>query len=211
MSKPTSIFLVASGLLYLAVCNKNSTRKKNKASQTSAIVVTADTDALIKQFNEYKQKNPRFTYVIGVDVGATNFRTAFILTNDNNVNTIFEIKLQSHNMNELRNFYAQLGERVVNALGRSPESSVLALAGPIKGDTVEITNYDEGARDLHVNELTDTLFPKGRTKFINDLEAACYGIISLGVENRLNDYMASFWVSNENSTVNVKLEPKSCK
>jgi hypothetical protein len=214
MSLAPSLLLAASGLVYWAINSRSSSRKKvvkDKTTQTTPTVVLNDTQALINKLVEYKKQNPAFTYVIGVDVGATNFRTAFIFTNSNNVNSTFEIKLQCRNMNFFRNFYAELGEQVVKNIGVKPQSSVLALAGPIKGDCVEITNYDEGARELFVNELTDLLFPRGKTKFINDLEAACYGIISLGVEKKLNDYMASLWLPNEKSNLSVDLADVSCK
>jgi glucokinase len=214
MSLAPSLLLAASGLVYWAINSRSSTRKKvvkDKTTQTTPTVVLNDTQALINKLVEYKKQNPAFTYVIGVDVGATNFRTAFIFTNSNNVNSTFEIKLQCRNMNFFRNFYAELGEQIVKSIGVKPLSSVLALAGPIKGDCVEITNYDEGARELFVSELTDLLFPRGKTKFINDLEAACYGIISLGVEKKLNDFMASLWLPNEKSNLSVDLADVSCK
>ncbi|KAL0481858.1 glucokinase [Acrasis kona] len=171
-------------------------------------ITASDFDNFISNLDNYRRNNCNFEFVVGIDVGATNTRTALFLKNlDTNVTKALEVKFQCKSMNVFRGNYAKLGDRVYDVLRKVPLGSVVALAGPVVDHTsVALTNYVEKEQDLHVDELNEKLFPRGKTRFINDLEAACFGIIGLGLEDRLGEYMASLWVSNEESSIPVKLK-----
>lgn len=60
---------------------------------------------------------------------------------------------------------------------------------------MEITNY-KGAKNLSVDDLPFELFPPQKTKFINDLEACCYGILYLNHDSKLQEYFVPAFSPN---------------
>jgi len=68
-------------------------------------------------------------------------------------------------------------------------SACLALAGPVSGDRVTVTNYEQSDCSIHKNDLPARLFPEKRTYFLNDLEACSFGIVRMGLRGDLWEYM----------------------
>ncbi|KAH0792861.1 putative glucokinase 2 [Histomonas meleagridis] len=58
--------------------------------------------------------------------------------------------------------------------------ATMSFAGPVSQDHVVVTNWQCEARErvIHFTQLPFDIFPLGRRKFMNDLEAASYGIIA---------------------------------
>jgi len=58
-----------------------------------------------------------------------------------------------------------------------------------------ITNYEQGDRDIHVNDLNPHGFPPDATLFVNDLEGTCAGILALNETDQLGSFYTPLWVS----------------
>jgi glucokinase len=80
-----------------------------------------------------------------------------------------EVKIYFDN---LKTVFSQLEVTVVFA--------TMSFAGPVSQDHVVMTNWQCEARErvIHFTQLPFDLFPLDRRRFMNDLEAASYGIIS---------------------------------
>jgi len=135
-----------------------------------------------------------------VDVGATNTRIQILISDEMEKIPIykFECKCTLKLVQELES----LGESIYSIFGKESSGSALALAGPIQegGFRVEITNYT-GEKLLEKKQLPQSLFRN--TFFLNDLEACCYGILSIGLEGKLGDYFINAW-SKEKEKKEIK-------
>jgi len=83
----------------------------------------------------------------------------------------------------------------------------LDAAGPVgnHGTEVQITNYLLENRHLTIKDLPSALFPK-KTVFINDLVAACEGIIALGEDGRLSEFFQPLWSPFQEDIVKLSLK-----
>jgi len=142
------------------------------------------------------------TYVIGVDVGGTNTRVAVSLMNGENV---VAAKFLSSTINQLVEGLGVVAGLIIEVMGGQPVGAAIAIAGPVKEHEAEVTNYVGTAegRTLKIQQLPTTLFPVGHTKFVNDLESCCYGILALDEKNQLHEYFEPLWGGDSN----VKLAP----
>jgi len=86
----------------------------------------------------------------------------------------------------------------------------MAIAGPVTefGTVGELTNYESTTpeeRLLRVKDLPSNIFPHATTRFVNDLESCCYGVLALDNQKLLGEYFAPVWsVEGDNS---VQLRP----
>ncbi|KAL0222177.1 hypothetical protein RCL1_002031 [Eukaryota sp. TZLM3-RCL] len=114
---------------------------------------------------------------LAIDIGGTNIRGAFCLTDDHSSRTF---QFLNERVNGIDGLYA-----IINGLQKEfptlkVHSSTLGIAGPVNHEEhyVELTNF-VGSPRLTKDSLPSLLFPRERTAFLNDLEAACYGIVHL--------------------------------
>jgi len=158
---------------------------------------------IIQQLKAWKTSNLR--YIVGVDVGATNVRVAVKKT-DSNEPYLLLTKFQSKSITTLLKGLLHVENQIKEILGVFPVSASLGLAGPIQeqGTQVVITNYDSNDRFLKKSDLPCLLFPFQSTILLNDLVSTCYGIYSLYVENKLEDYFGTLWGQNN---ISLKSEP----
>ena len=82
-------------------------------------------------------------------------------------------------------------ENLRNSLGNyqcQVAFTTMSFAGPVSSDNVVLTNWKCEAREkvIHFMTLPFDLFPLDRRLFINDLEAASYGIISRNLHHNLH-------------------------
>jgi glucokinase len=140
-------------------------------------------------------------YFVGVDIGGTNTRIS--------IGTIHEYKVvytfkASSTRAQLERFSLLAG--AVAQLFDSKGASGAALAGAGRllesGDVIDVTNFPGGEehRLLRKNELPEVLFPRGRTRFLNDLQSASYGIIALSRDNQLQRYFQRLWGSGDHKS-----------
>ncbi|OHT10692.1 Glucokinase 1 [Tritrichomonas foetus] len=73
--------------------------------------------------------------------------------------------------------------------------SSLSVAGPISDNTVIFTNWPGhiSRRTLSLNDLPDFLFPKDRSKFLNDTESTAYGLLEVDKLGMINDYFVKLF------------------
>ncbi|MFQ5659251.1 MAG: glucokinase [Gammaproteobacteria bacterium] len=116
--------------------------------------------------------------VLIMDVGGTNTRARIIaVTADPSVNAspIADRHAEIGDIRTLSGFVRDL----VAESGRQGwlEMAVLCCAGPVSGATVSMTNWPE-PRELDLNHLIQAGLPPERTLLINDMEAACHGLMA---------------------------------
>jgi len=79
---------------------------------------------------------------------------------------------------------------LTSIISHPPISLVVAAAGPVQEDRVKITNWEDGGISIHA---VSSLSPSSCVSFLNDLEAACYGVVALSKAGRFSDYFESLW------------------
>jgi len=149
---------------------------------------------------------------LGVDIGGTNCRVALVNADEISTDTIsgerylLLCKFLCNSTKDLIFRLTLVGDQLFSIISTVPISACLDVAAPItnNGTQVVITNYVE--KNLHINDLPTNLFPKN-TIFINDLAAACEGILSLGEQNRLSHFFQPLWTPFEHDKENIGLRP----
>lgn len=73
--------------------------------------------------------------------------------------------------------------------------STMSFAGPVAQDHVVVTNWTCDAREkiVHFTSLPFDLFPLDRRRFLNDLEAASYGVIARSSLTSLTKVFKPLW------------------
>lgn len=84
--------------------------------------------------------------------------------------------------------------------------SVLSVAGPISHDHVAVTNWpaDLSERVLYFDSLPFEVIPIGRRFFLNDIEAAAYGLIAHDEHGTLESLFTQLWSSEKDSPLTLK-------
>jgi glucokinase len=129
-------------------------------------------------------------FFVAVDIGGTNTRVA--------IGTQYEyVEIAKFIAASVKTILYQLNSiskaepfNKIQAVGAS-----LAVAGRILDGYVNVTNFngEKEDKELHLNGLPENLFPTTKTRFLNDLESACYGITFLNNENTLTEYFKILW------------------
>ena len=133
-------------------------------------------------------------YWIGVDIGATNTRVSLATESENLLLCRFVAGSTRHQLQ----VFEQLAQELSPVVRSQPSSgSAIAGAGRIlkQGEEIDITNFKGGPehRFLLRSELPPLLFPLPVTVFLNDLQAASYGVLSLAMSGRLGSYFSPLW------------------
>lgn len=166
----------------------------------------------LEQFMNKVGKSVPFSYSVAVDVGATNTRLVLLLRTQKEEETIVEMsKFKCKDMNFLVDLLTMVSKEMVQVLKQEATSAALSLAGPVARDnnSVKITNYDVGKQELLKNRLPTALFPTGKTRFLNDLEACCYGLISEGTKEDLGCYFVPAFEKRAEPSRNLQLKDLS--
>ena len=89
--------------------------------------------------------------------------------------------------------------------------STMSFAGPVSSDNVVVTNWKCEARErvIHFTSLPFDLFPLDRRRFMNDLEAASYGIIARNLRNNLHLIFKPLWKIYEDEDEHIHLDGSS--
>lgn len=140
----------------------------------------------LSQLNLHALRGQR--YVTAIDIGATNTRVQFVIYGSASP-TIHLPKLSISDTGDLVAFMHALGDHIADLQIGPAAGAALAIAGPVKRGSlvVRITNY-HGAKDLDASRLPENLFPPGSTRLLNDLEAACHGVVYLSAQGILDKY-----------------------
>lgn len=89
--------------------------------------------------------------------------------------------------------------------------STISFAGPLSQDNVVITNWtcEVQERVIHFASLPFDLFPLDRRMFMNDLQAASYGILSKYISKTINEIFVPLWKSDSKEVDNIQLDGNS--
>ena len=123
--------------------------------------------------------------------------------------TIYIPAIPVNKFQDVRDSY----EKLRTALAKYRSQVVFAtmsFAGPISQDHVVITNWNCEAKDRVINfsSLPFDLFPLDRRRFMNDLEAASYGLLAKHMSERLPAIFEPLW-TNEASQQPMSLDGNS--
>jgi len=143
---------------------------------------------------------------IGVDIGASNTR----ISASKNITEgyIDLVRFRCNSVSELLSNINKAAQKVAE-LDVHVKAAALDAAGPINrenGDIqVIITNWPSD-NCLKISQLPETLFPKGKSTMLNDLEAGCFGILALNAQKSLSKYFKPLW---ETKNPSDSLMPKT--
>lgn len=150
-------------------------------------------DTQLEALNNWTEEE-RKNLCITIWVDSKNMRVALCPTREPKKKTIYMPKIRvskaddvTNNFDTLRNGLAGKGCQVVFA--------TMSFAGPVSPDHVVVTNWKCEARErvIHFTTLPFDLFPLDRRKFMNDLEAASYGIIAHNLRQSLPSIFVPLW------------------
>lgn len=148
------------------------------------------------------EKHHERKYYIGIDIGASNCRIAILFENEDVDKDVQLCKFKANSASALKKGLNDFAAVIVQKMKYSPIGTCLGIAGPIHVRTkATITNYLPEDRDIDVSELNSFAFPPDATIFINDLEAACGGIMALNEVNKLQHYYVPLWNPSSNVAV----------
>ena len=134
-------------------------------------------------------------YFVGMDIGGTNTRVS--VARDGVREQVALLKIASSSLPEILSSLRDiLPDVLLVTNGLTATRASVAVAGPIESDglSVVLTNFP-GKDLLKVSDLPTGLFPTGQTSLCNDLEAAAYGILSLGAEQHIPDFFRPLYQS----------------
>lgn len=126
---------------------------------------------------------------VGVDVGATNTRVgcAPVASSDASAYRV----LCAFEADDATQLYAGLSA-AAEALPERASAACIDAAGPVLdgGARVVITNWPEAhVREIALSRIDPRVCPGGgRTALLNDLEAACHGVLGLSGAARMADF-----------------------
>ena len=153
--------------------------------------------AALKKWTPEERKN----LCITIWVGSKNMRVALCPAKEPK-KTIYMTKIKVGRSEDVINNF----ETLRNALGSNHCQVVFAtmsFAGPVSPDHVVVTNWKCEARErvIHFTSLPFDLFPLDRRRFMNDLEAASYGIIARYMRQSLPAIFAPLWKTPTSDTI----------
>jgi glucokinase len=138
-------------------------------------------------------KDAPFHVLVGIDVGATNVRVG-LARPGNAVDYVELFRTSENRASVVLAIFAEIGSWLAKEFGAVVLGASVACAGPVDASRskVVMTNYDPKDK-VFALPFPDALCPAGRTYLLNDLEASCYGVLSLSAEKRLNSYFNTLW------------------
>ena len=133
------------------------------------------------------------TVGVAVDVGGTNTRVVF--TNQKTGVTVGLTKFPGGGrVEKLLTEFNEIA-KIMDSIPVHAASTAICLAGRVQdgGKKIELTNFEAEARIMTLDQMPQTLFPPASTRFLNDLEAASYGLLSLADAKTFKSHFASAW------------------
>jgi hypothetical protein len=132
-----------------------------------------------------------FIYYVAVDIGYPHTRVVIGIS-DSKFCTI--TKFDATDVSILLSGLRDVASQITECLGGVQASgAALDVSGLVAdcGRQVEMTKYTtSGSRIVTLEDLPPFLFPPNRTKFLNDLEAACCGIMKLFHDEQIAEYFS---------------------
>jgi len=115
--------------------------------------------------------------VVALDVGGTNTRAriATLAADGEPRPATPDVTRCVASAHELRDFVSEVAQTAAR-LG-TVTGSVIAVAGPVVGDRIRITNWPSDPV-VDISDLEDAGLPRSRTRFVNDAVAGAWGALS---------------------------------
>jgi len=146
---------------------------------------------------------------VGIDIGATNTRVGVAPAHNSADAAAYEV-LCAFEADDAEALYAGLA-RVAEALPEPAAAACIDAAGPVLdgGARVVITNWPEThVREIVVARIDPRICPGGgRTALLNDLEAACHGVLGLSGSGRLQEFFVPLQPTPGADKVTPSLKP----
>lgn len=149
----------------------------------------------LKPINDWDKTGDHLELCIAVDIGGSGLRVR--ISNFKNPKQFLDLgHVKAQNTAESMEVFNNIGKALTEILiPFVTKGASLAVAGPISNGRVVLTNWigEPEARTLVADELPEILFPRGKTAFLNDLEAGAYGIIAAEEEGILENKFEQMW------------------
>ena len=154
----------------------------------------------LQPINNWKKDQDHLELCIAVDIGGSGLRIRISnYLDQKEFLDLGHVKAQNtaESMSVFTNLAQSLKEIILPFVTRA---AALAVAGPISNGRCVLTNWigDNDARTLVADELPDVIFPRGKTLFLNDLEAGAYGIIAAEENGNLESHFLQMWTHDPN-------------
>ena len=150
---------------------------------------------IIKPINDWSKTGDHVVICVAVDIGGSGLRIR--ISNASDQSQFIDLgHIRAQGTKEAISVFTSLGETLHEYVPNfETASAVLAVAGPITNGRVILTNWsgEVESRTLVADELPLILFPRGKTVFLNDLEAGAYGIIEAEITNVLDSHFEQMW------------------
>ncbi|OHT04429.1 putative glucokinase 2 [Tritrichomonas foetus] len=151
-----------------------------------------------KQLNpiaDWHKSGEHIELCIAIDIGGSGLRVR--ICNAINTKEFLDLgHVRAQGTQEAISVFNNLGETLKECIPSFVcKSAALAVAGPISNGRVVLTNWagEPESRTLVADELPEIIFPRGKTLFLNDLEAGAYGIIAAQESGILEKHFEQMW------------------
>ena len=149
----------------------------------------------LQPINDWQKNEDHLELCIAIDIGGSGLRVR--ISNFLNPKEFLDLgHVRAQNTQESMSVFENLAKSLKEILiPFVTKGAALAVAGPISNGRVVLTNWigEPEARTLVADELPEVLFPRGKTSFLNDLEAGAYGIIAAEEEGILESHFEQLW------------------
>lgn len=127
-----------------------------------------------------------------------------------NKKTIYLNPIKVNKASDVMNNFENLRSALA-AKGAQIGFATMSFAGPVSQDHVIITNWLCEARErvIHFSNLPFDLFPLDRRQFMNDLEAASYGIVARFINGSLPKIFKVLWQADPKAPFLANLDGNS--
>ena len=155
----------------------------------------------LKLINDWEKVNENVEIIVAVDIGGSGLRIR--ISNLHNETQFLDLgHVRAQTTEETITVFQNLGQSLKEVIPAFvSKAGALAVAGPISNGKVVLTNWigPPADRTLVLDELPEVIFPKGKTLFLNDLEAGAYGIIAAQHLGELASHFTQLWSFGPNS------------
>ncbi|KAK8896264.1 hypothetical protein M9Y10_014161 [Tritrichomonas musculus] len=149
----------------------------------------------LQAINNWSKTGDHLELCFAVDIGGSGLRVR--ITNAKDPKQFLDLgHVRAQNTKESLDVFTNLGQALKEIIPPFvSKGAALAVAGPISNGRAVLTNWigDASARTLVADELPELLFPRGKTVFLNDLEAGAYGIIAAEQDGILESHFLKMW------------------
>ena len=147
---------------------------------------------------------------VAVDIGGTNARVAVTSVADDGTPASQAMTvLKTNEMAKMLAFLAAF-ETAILKKGAVVLGASVAGPGPRNAEGTRLgpfSNYTKACQVLNKADLPQRAFPADKTVFLNDLEAAAYGIVALSQRGDFSQYFKKMWGPHDAARMRLEQGP----